>query len=80
MNQSKFWTIFKRYGRAFVAGGLSAMVVLIPANISGVEGLDKLGISLGIAFLSGGILALEKALRWTEPERPMPLPGEDQTV
>ena len=62
--------IFRRFARAFVAGGLvslSAQLATSPQPLFGSPtDLKVWGISLFYAFFVGGVLALEKAARWTE--------------
>jgi hypothetical protein len=61
-----------------MAGGLASVAALLATTVSlnTLADLKKLGISLVVAFLSGGILATEKALRWVEPAQPEPLTNE----
>jgi hypothetical protein len=77
---SKAVVLLKRFIRGFVAGGLASVAAQLATNIviSNIADLKKLGISLAVAFISGGILAIEKALRWVEPENPEPLTNEAQ--
>ena len=62
--------IFRRFARAFVAGGLvslSAQLATSPQPLLGsLADIKVWGISLFYAFFVGGVLALEKAARWTE--------------
>ena len=61
-------TIFKRFGRSFVAGGLAALTVQFASSpqpgFSNLAELKVWGISLIYAFIVGGVMALEKASRW----------------
>ena len=76
--ESKSIVLFKRFMRGFMAGGLASVAAQLTTTVTlnSLSDLKKLGISLVIAFLSGGILALEKAMRWVEPEQPEPLSNE----
>ena len=62
--------IFQRFVRAFLAGGLTSLTVqLANSPQPGFGTLSELktwGISLIYAFIVGGLLAIEKASRWTK--------------
>lgn len=59
-------SIIKRFLKGFLAGGLSSVVVILNAGvtISSIADLKQFAVSLLLAFMTGGILALDKALRW----------------
>jgi hypothetical protein len=61
-------TIFKRFARAFVTGGLVSLTAQLASSPQpGFNSLGELkvwGISLLYAFTVGGIMAIEKASRW----------------
>lgn len=61
-------TIFKRFLKGFFAGGLSSVAVALNAGftITSLEDIKQFGFALVVAFLTGGILATEKALNWRE--------------
>lgn len=61
----RFISVMLRFLRGFVAGGISSCAVLLGAgiNVASTEDLQGLGIALLGAFLSGGLLALDKLLR-----------------
>lgn len=64
----KLITIIKRFGRAFVSGGLGALVVALSTS-PGLATLGDLKVwltTLAIAFLAGGISALDKLARWQD--------------
>ena len=63
---NKYWVVFFRFLRGFLAGGVSSVLVVINsgATISNLADLKQFGVSLGIAFLSGVLLAVDKFLRW----------------
>ena len=63
-------SVLFRFLRGAVAGGVSSMVVTIPANVSS---LDELVVWLHILLIaglfgsiSGGLLALDKLYRYTK--------------
>jgi len=60
-------SIAKRFLKGFIAGGIAAVVVALKVGgtISSITELKSFGIGLGVAFLTGGFLAIEKALNWT---------------
>lgn len=78
MEQSKSAVIFKRFLRGFLAGGLAAVAAQLATSVTlhNIDDLKKLGASLAVAFITGGLLAIEKALRWVEPDQPEPLTNE----
>lgn len=69
MNKVFILTIAKRFLKAFLAGGLTSLTVqLANSPQPGFNSLGELkvwGVTLAYAFIVGGILALEKASRWT---------------
>ncbi len=73
MEQSKSSVIFLRFLRGFVAGGIASVIPLLAGvvDVNDPTVLKKTLISLGIAFVTGGIQALDKLLRWQEPEKPV---------
>lgn len=71
MEPSKSWVIFKRYLRGFIAGGLASAATVLPVTIGSLDEAKKIGIIAASAFLSGGILAIEKLVRWVEPKHPV---------
>jgi hypothetical protein len=77
---SKAVVILKRFLKGFMAGGLASVAAQLASSIviSNLSDLRKLGASLAIAFLTGGILAIEKLVNWTPPQNPVPLPNEPQ--
>lgn len=71
MTLDSFLVIAKRFLRGFIAGGIGSVGALLYAgvNISSPDDLRKLAIALAAAFISGGLLAIDKMLRWKdEPE------------
>lgn len=60
-------SVVKRFAKGFVAGGIASALAVIQAGvvISSVEDLKKLGIAVVVGFITGGLLALEKAINWT---------------
>ncbi|MFP5261002.1 MAG: hypothetical protein ACLGJB_03750 [Blastocatellia bacterium] len=64
-------SVAKRYARAFVAGGIASLVSLFAAsqfNTDVLKDPQALLISLTAAFLSGGIQAIDKLLRYKESQ------------
>ncbi len=80
MEESKSFVLFKRFARGFVAGGLGAVGLMLATGVtvSNLEDLKKFSLSLIAGFISGGLLATEKAYRWKEPEQPEPLSNESE--
>ena len=78
MESSKFAVLFKRFLRGFAAGGIAAVASQLATTVTlhSIDDLKKLGASLAIAFITGGLLATEKAIRWVEPDQPEPLINE----
>lgn len=69
MTKSK--SVFNRFLKAFLAGGLASISALISAGVSfsNTNELKNFIVVLIGAFFSGGIMALEKYLSWTtEPK------------
>lgn len=62
-----FKSVVKRFAKGFVAGGIAGALLVIKSGviISSVEDLKKLGIAVVVGFITGGLLAIEKALNWT---------------
>lgn len=60
---SKLQSVFLRFAKGFVAGGLASVGVLLSVGLPATD-LKKLGLALLTAFLSGGLLAVEKAYNW----------------
>ncbi len=58
-------TVALRFVRGFVAGGIASMVLVLQAGvmINSVEDLKQLGAALSVAFITGGLLALDKLIR-----------------
>lgn len=55
----------KRFVRGFIAGGLAAVVEAIGAGITirDTNDLKAMGFILSYAFITGGILAIDKLIR-----------------
>lgn len=64
MNQA----ILKRFLKAFVGGGVGAIGLLLAQGISvhSLADLQHLGQITLAAFISGGLLAIEKMLSWQD--------------
>lgn len=60
-------TVAKRFFRAFLAGGLAQISLTLtttPINLATLEDLKKWGTVLAVAFVTGGVMALDKLLRY----------------
>lgn len=60
-------SVLKRFFKGFVSGGIAYAVITLNAGttISSFGDLKNFLITVGIAFVTGGLLALEKAMNWT---------------
>lgn len=78
MEPSKYTVIFKRFLRGFVAGGIAASVPLLTGllEVNDLTTLKKFGLVVSVAFLGGGLQAIDKLMRWVDPEQPEPLSNE----
>lgn len=58
--------VLKRFLKAFVGGGLGAVGALLSVGvtISSLGDAKNLSFALIAAFVSGGLMALEKAITW----------------
>ena len=63
--------LLKRFARTFLAAFLASVAgqLATGVTISSIEDLKKLGLSLIVAGISGGIMAIDKAIRY-EDESP----------
>ena len=68
MSETK--VLLLRFVRGFVAGFVGAAATIIVPNIASIEELGDWMFALGMAGLvggiTGGLLALDKALRWED--------------
>lgn len=65
-------SVIKRFFKGFVSGGIAYAVISLNTGmtVSSFNDLKTLAITVGIAFVTGGLLAVEKALNWTpEPTK-----------
>lgn len=64
----KTQSFFVRFAKGFVAGGVGAMALQLQAGIhlASLIDLKMLGLTLTSAFITGGLLAIEKMLTWQE--------------
>jgi hypothetical protein len=75
MTASDFWSFFKiiakRFLKAFVAGGLAGLAMQLttsPVPVTADIGqLKTWGITLGVAFIAGALMAIEKAIQGYTP-------------
>jgi hypothetical protein len=60
--------ILLRFVRGFLAAGIASITaqLAIGVTVSSVEDLKKLGISLAVAFISGGLMAIDKLIRFKD--------------
>lgn len=56
-------SIALRFLRAFVAGGLSTAVAVGATNIQNLADMRAWGLSLVVAFITGGLMAIDKLMR-----------------
>lgn len=56
-----------RFVKAFLAGGASSVVLALAQapSLNTLADLKTWLLALGMAFLTGGVLAVEKAVNWT---------------
>ncbi len=66
MTKSK--SVFNRFLKAFIAGGVASISALLSSGVtfSTVEELRALVFSFAVAFVTGGVMALEKYLNWID--------------
>lgn len=55
--------ILKRFAKAFVSGGVASLLIVLAQAPSSLEQLKPWLLALGVAFLTGGLMAIEKALQ-----------------
>ena len=66
MDKAYLLSVAKRFLRAFISGGL-ASVVLVPVLTGfSVAELKTWALAFVYAFITGGIMALDKAVRYTD--------------
>lgn len=63
---SKQQSVALRFIKGFIAAGISSMIVMVNAGVTigSLDDLKKFGVALGVAFLSGLLMAIEKSLSW----------------
>jgi hypothetical protein len=61
-------SIFKRFLKGFIASGVATSLLVLSSGvvINSLEDLKQFIVSLFVAFLTGGLMAVEKGLRWKE--------------
>lgn len=61
-------SVFKRFLKGFVASGIASVVLILSSGvtINSLEDLKQLIVVLFVAFFTGGLMAIEKTLRWKE--------------
>ena len=69
----QFWIrVGKRFARAFIIGGMAQVVAMIGSGTFTAETWSDVGrwtAILAVAFVTGGLMALDKALRNTPEEK-----------
>lgn len=69
----QFWIrVGKRFARAFVVGGMVQVVAMVSTGVITPDTWADVGrwtAVLAVAFLTGGLMALDKALRNTPEEK-----------
>ncbi len=70
MNQQFVLIIIRRFAKAFIAGGVASILVQLAQvpNFATLSELKPWLISLAVAFVSGGLMALEKASQGNQPQ------------
>lgn len=66
MDKQMVSSVLKRFLKGFLAGGVSSVILILNTgvSISSISDLKQFAVSLGVAFFTGGLMALEKGLRW----------------
>lgn len=62
-----FWiAVAKRFGRAFVGGGIAQVAVVLVSQPASFDWASLQGwlVMLAVSFITGGLLALDKLLRY----------------
>jgi hypothetical protein len=65
---TKFKSVSLRFLKGFIAAGLAQVALTINAGLT-ISSMAELNNVLGVlaaAFLTGGVLALEKMMNWTD--------------
>lgn len=65
---NKYKSVALRFLKGFVAAGLASVGAFLAAGVTikSVEDLKALLIPLAIAFVTGGLLSIEKLVNWTD--------------
>jgi hypothetical protein len=65
MDKAFAWAVVKRFVRAFITGGVAQAVIICSTSAPGTwEDFGRWLLVLLVAFLTGGIMALDKLLRF----------------
>jgi hypothetical protein len=69
---TKLQSVSLRFFKGFLAGGLGAVATALASGVvvHSTTDLQKLGLTLAVAFITGGVLAVEKLLSWTDAPQP----------
>lgn len=55
--------VLKRFAKAFVSGGVASLLLALSQAPTSLEHLKAWLLALGVAFLTGGLMAIEKTLQ-----------------
>lgn len=66
MNKEYLLSVAKRFLRAFISGGLASIVLVPTLTGFSLTELKTWALAFVYAFITGGIMALDKAIRYTE--------------
>ena len=71
MNKEFFKIVLNRFTKGFISGGLASITVILTTHQIPVDnnGLKTWLISDVIAFVTGGLLAVEKMLQGYQPQK-----------
>lgn len=69
MNTQQIKTIAVRFLRAFAAGGIASVLAMLAlgVQIKSWEDLGQFAVAVVIAFMTGGLMAIDKLIRY-EPK------------
>ena len=65
MSKEFIWSVVRRFFRAFLAGGIAQVVLILSTQpVESLTDIKKLAMVVAVGFLSGGAMALDKLLRF----------------
>ena len=71
MSKEFAWSVFKRFLRAFVSGGAAQLVLMFASGNVAIDSWNDFShwlIVLLVAFITGGVMAIDKLLRF-DPDK-----------